>query len=271
MIDMLADDSRYHVGSLLYRVTRGRKQERPRVLVNGTPKTGTTWMLRLVRSIPGHRDAGNFNGQIDRYHSISPGDVVHGHDRHTPELAGILRDNQIRVIVMIRDPRDQVISRVYHIRRDASHAWHRQLSAVSLDEALEACIEGRPGLPSTRALVEISQSWMEGSSDCLCIRYEDLLRDTLGEFRRVLETLPVGLPDGLVNAIVKRNHFARLAAGHRFWMQTTRQANGNSHSHFRKGIAGDWHNHFKPHHIERFNALVGDKLVELGYENERPG
>jgi hypothetical protein len=37
-------------------------------------------------------------------------------------------------------------------------------------------------------------------------------------------------------------------------------------SHFRKGVAGDWKNHFKPEHKEKFLDLYGDVLLRLGYE-----
>jgi hypothetical protein len=92
-----------------------------KVLVNGSPKTGTTWMLKLVNSIPGSHGLGNFRGEIDRNRTIGPGDVVHGHDWYTPELAQILIENGIKVVLMMRDPRDQLISRVFHIRRDETH------------------------------------------------------------------------------------------------------------------------------------------------------
>lgn len=266
MLSRLKDDGRYHLGSLFYRTLRGSGQAPGSVLVNGTPKCGTTWMLLLVGSLPGYRVVGNFQGQIERYGQMRPGEVVHGHDRHSAKLADLLCRNGIKVVVLIRDPRDQLVSRVYHIRRDSGHAWHQALADMSVDEALMACIEGRPGLPSTRALFDISQSWMNSASDCLCVRYEALLDDTAGEYRRVLDFLGVRLPGGLLETIVRRNRFSRLATGRRFWKPAAEAGASNTQSHFRKGIAGDWRNHFKPEHVERFKVLVGDKLIELGYE-----
>ena len=37
-------------------------------------------------------------------------------------------------------------------------------------------------------------------------------------------------------------------------------------SHFRKGMAGDWINHFTREHTEAFHAHFGDLLIRLGYE-----
>jgi hypothetical protein len=38
-------------------------------------------------------------------------------------------------------------------------------------------------------------------------------------------------------------------------------------SHYRKGIAGDWKNHFTEKHKQLFKDRYGDLLVKLGYEN----
>ena len=38
-------------------------------------------------------------------------------------------------------------------------------------------------------------------------------------------------------------------------------------SHYRKGVAGDWANHFKPQHKEYFKKNYNDVLLKLGYES----
>lgn len=244
----------------------GGRNPQQKVLVNGSPKTGTTWMLKLVSSIPGYREVGNFDGEIQRYNSVQAGEVVHGHDWYTPELAELLARNQIKVIVLMRDPRDQLISRVFHIRRVENHLWHQRLSEVSLDEAIMLCIEGRDGLPGTRTMIELTQSWLNSGFDQVVVRYEELINDPRGQFQRVLDYLEVKLPDDLLKAIITRNQFERLSGGRKFWKQARRQGQEDPQSHFRKGIVGDWKNYLKPEHIVRFKQLAGDKLIELGYE-----
>ena len=51
----------------------GNKQLLRKVLVNGSPKTGTTWVLNMMISMPGYRPAAyadtyNFDGNIELYH-----------------------------------------------------------------------------------------------------------------------------------------------------------------------------------------------------------
>ena len=267
LIDLSSEEIIYSAKSFQYLFLNSGSIKKQKVLVNGSPKTGTTWMLKLVNSIPGYHGLGNFHGEIERYKIIEPGEVVHGHDWYTADLAQIMKDKDIRVVHMIRDPRDQLISRVFHIRRDETHIWHEQLKKSSLDEAIELCIEGREGLPGALTMVELTQSWFKSEIEVIVVRYEKLISDPEIEFRSVLEYLETDLPDDLVTAIIERNQFERLSAGRKFWNKTRRRGQADPKSHFRKGIVGDWQNYLNEAHKAQFKEVAGDKLIELGYEN----
>ncbi len=262
------EELQYALTSLRYQLTHGLRTTPAKVLVNGSPKSGTTWMLKMIASIPGYRDIGNFNGDIQRYHTVQPGDVVHGHDWYTPELKQILEQNNIRVILMIRDPRDQLVSRMFHVRRSAKHAWHERMKEMSIDEALMLCIEGREGLPGMDKMIQLAQTWIDGDAEMLCVRYEELLADPVTHFQQVIHYLGIsGNPD-LAQVVVRRNRFERLSMGKRFWKKARKPGEENANSHFRKGIAGDWRNYLKPEHIARFKEVAGEQLIALGYERD---
>ncbi len=42
----------------------------------------------------------------------------------------------------------------------------------------------------------------------------------------------------------------------------------NTRSFLRKGIIGDWKNHFNLEAREKFNMYAGDQLIRLGYETD---
>lgn len=42
----------------------------------------------------------------------------------------------------------------------------------------------------------------------------------------------------------------------------------DEHSHYRKGVAGDWKNHFEDVHKEKFKEVYGDIPVKLEYEQD---
>lgn len=266
VFSILGEEFQYAAHSLKYRFFGSRARPENKILVNGSPKTGTTWMYRMLASIPGYHFIGNFNGDIQRYHQTPPGSVIHGHDACTPDLIKILHENQIKVVLMLRDPRDQVVSRVFHFRRSHNDRWHNTFIELSDVEAIMACIEGRPGLRSVNDLIGLTQSWLDSEYEILCIKYEDLSLKPLKEFQRVIHYAGINIDHRLASAIVTRNRFERLTIGKKIWKRGRKAGQENSNSHFRKGIIGDWKNYFNEQHKERFKEIAGQKLIEMGYE-----
>lgn len=268
LIHVAGEEIKYNLIYLRQQMA-GANYERAKVLVNGSPKSGTTWMLKMIASLPGYEIVGNFDGDTQRYHSVEPGHVVHGHDWYTPELNDILARNGIKVILMVRDPRDQLVSRMFHVKRSPKHRWHERIQNMSLDEALMVCIEGREGLPGTRTMINLAQSWLHQETAVLCVKYEELLADSVGYFSQALRYIGVTKNvNALSEVIVARNRFERLSMGRRIWQNGRKPGEENAQSHFRKGITGDWKNYMKPAHIEKFKEVAGQQLIELGYEKD---
>jgi sulfotransferase 6B1 len=271
VVTIAGEDMLLGLRSAQYRLGELQLGSQPnRVLVNGSPKSGTTWMVRLLATIPGYRRVGNYRGDLARFSRPPPGAVIHGHEPYTRALADVLAENEIRVILMVRDPRDQMVSRLYHIRRDASHRWHKRMNELSDDEALLHCIEGGPDLEPVTSLITLVQGWQlrEREHPVICVQYERLLANPIAEFRRTLDFLNVKIRQNLLEAIVHRNRFERLAVGKRIWKQPQRPGEANPSSHFRKGIVGDWKNYFGESHRARFKELAGHFLIEMGYEHD---
>ena len=269
IITLTTEELRYTATRALHQLSGDKHLQK--VLVNGSPKTGTTWVLKLMTSTPGYRHAPgyNFQGKLDLYHKMSPGDVVHGHDRYSTELGQILDSEGIKVILTVRDPRDQAVSRMFHIRRDTTHPWHQKIKEMDDDELLMACIEGRAEtLPGVAVMLGLTQTWLEAGDKAFCIRYEDLLSDPVGNFSEILRYLGITARAGLIKAIVERNQFQRLSVGRKIWKTARKPGQQDTASHFRKGIVGDWKNYFKEPHIQRFKEIAGQTLIDLGYEQD---
>lgn len=81
-----------------------------------------------------------------------------------------------------------------------------------------------------------------------------LSRRILGRIRR-----PSGISPEWLLASVYTNRFERQTAGRRPGVEDVM-------SHYRKGVAGDWANHFTDAHKAAFEDRFGDLLVRLGYE-----
>ena len=108
--------------------------------------------------------------------------------------------------------------------------------------------------------VEWVDGWMNGHDPRwgLVVRYEDLLRDPLGGFQGICDHYQADLTTTQVRKIVERHSFQRATG--------RKPGTADAKSFNRKGIAGDWKNHFTPDLKERFKAIAGEALVRYGYE-----
>ena len=200
---------------------------------------------------------------------------------------------------VIRDPRDIIVSGYFSHRN--SHptdglpelARHRErLRAVSKEEGLLLEMDFARG-----TLIDLAQ-WDYDRPEILELRMEELSAKPYEGFVRIfqhLELLPDEEPTAgrRLLALSLRRTLNRLSArpmlrplrrpmpatgeillgavyGNRFEAKTKGRPAGaeDTRSHYRKGVAGDWINHFTPAHTEAFNERFGDLLVKLGYEQD---
>jgi hypothetical protein len=67
------------------------------------------------------------------------------------------------------------------------------------------------------------------------------------------------IPINRIKAINQKLSFDKLSKGRR-------RGSENSHSHYRKGIIGDWKSQFSEVVKSTFKNEYGDLLIQLGYE-----
>ena len=84
--------------------------------------------------------------------------------------------------------------------------------------------------------------------------------ESLGGGRISLPGAPKRLPAERILGIVWENDFSRKAGGRERGREEPR-------SHYRKGVSGDWRNHFKAQHVAYFEEHYGDVLQKLSYED----
>jgi hypothetical protein len=69
---------------------------------------------------------------------------------------------------------------------------------------------------------------------------------------------------------LQRMELLHIIHGHRFAKKAGGRHVGqeDSRSHYRRGEAGDWRNHFSPELAAAFRDRYGELLLMLGYEND---
>lgn len=146
------------------------------------------------------------------------------------------------MILIHRDGRDVVVSDQFFTRdhqgknfsfADAVSSWRRDM------EAHLRCVERYP---------------------VFACGYERLLSDGPAVARELFQFLGLAHDDHLIEDLITRSSF-------RFY--TGRDRGQEDRKRFyRKGVAGDWKNHFTEEDKRAFKALAGDMLIQLGYEKD---
>jgi hypothetical protein len=113
-------------------------------------------------------------------------------------------------------------------------------------------------------LHEFVRAWKQRPG-ALWVRYEDCLADAEAELTRLVQGLGLALDRSEVRKAVEANSFenATRARG-----QARKRGDADPGAFERKGIAGDWKNHFDARACELLERYEGETLRALGYERD---
>lgn len=281
---------------------------RPLLCYFGHHKCASTWIHSILENVcvdSGWRfaylyHARNFGGDLTRYVRDERTDFVSYVNADWQHVRGL---PPFRGFHVVRDPRDILVSGYFSHKN--SHPTddfpelpeHRaRLQSASKADGLHLEME----FVFTRQVFAEMASWNYEQEHVLELRTEDLTADPYRGFLRIFEhfgvldethlgkrrqlplllsqmlnilhkqhpaLMPLRFPQDRVPAdrllgIVHDQRFSNFAGG-----RNAGQA--DEKSHYRKGVAGDWKNHFDPEHVAHFKRSYNDLLLELGYE-ERP-
>lgn len=163
-----------------------------------------------------------------------------------------------RAIVVLRDPRDRLVSEIFSQLYSHGNDPFVAVERASMQNAdhMQELIAKRIG--SFGAILRCYVTWNGClDDDVFYLRYEDLIDDQVEHFGRIVRWLGWSVPDSVVRDVV---------AGHSFETRTgRRRGEDDIYSHHRKGVAGDWRNHFLRSHGEAWERMFPGVLRSIGY------
>ena len=254
--------------------TYGERYPHPVLFIAGLPKSGTTWLERMVSSFPGYHellipDVARHELRTGGSHDFElPDDLFSRFDRMlvltkmhvhgSPHNTAVLHDAGVPYVVLFRDLRDVAISNYFYVRQTPWHLEYDVYADCDLESGLEAFAERTLG-----PYADWVRSWHDNHQpeSGLIVRYEEMLDDSHAVLRSIVDHFKLDADDALVNQIVEANQFKRLAAGRESGEQS-------ESSFFRKGVAGDWKNQFTPRLRDVYKRVIGDFLIDYGYEED---
>jgi hypothetical protein len=257
----------------------------PRVLLTSLPKAGSHLLTSVLRRLPKmmfsgiHASLADFRSTTGRngsrgsvevdwsqvravLASVRDGQFVTAHFPMRSQLALLLEELDYTSILLLRDPRDVVVSHAFYVLKSPRHFLHERYTSAlqNSDERLMASITGLPPDDSGRGLISIARrldgymGWLQDPRTHVT-RFERLVgRDGGGdpveqreEILAVARAVDREVSDGTAEKL-----------GVEVWSPRS--------STFRKGSIGDWINHFNAEHKAAFKDLAGRHLIDMGYE-----
>ncbi|MFY0626297.1 MAG: sulfotransferase domain-containing protein [Reichenbachiella sp.] len=179
---------------LLPFVTIKDYENRPPILVNSFPKSGTHLLMQIVESLPDHSQYGNFLASTPSFSfkevdpkrmaqsilKILPGEIVGGHIHCSEEVKKAISQINCFHLFIFRDARDVTVSEAYYLGN--MNRWHKMskhFRALSTDlDRVKLSLYGMPDknidYPNVCERFAKYSDWL-GSDNVICFKYEDFI------------------------------------------------------------------------------------------------
>ena len=259
--------------------------------VQGLWRSGTSWMGRMLNSLPEayvcphelhgfmrmfevsqfgeslaenpflreRYDAGRragFLAMLLHFHrQEKPGAVRIGERSPGADVAALKASfPESKMLIVLRDGRDACVSQAFLGMQTGLHAGViDERSQVSPEYALPLAAMYARYIPEYFALKAAYPD------DVLLVRYEDLRRDPVAEMSRVLTWFEADIDEAGVRELCGRHSFAS---------ETSAQDDGQRW--MRRGSVGDWERHLSAECAASYERIAGRALEMAGYTLSRP-
>jgi hypothetical protein len=234
----------------------------------GHHKCGTSWITKIVEDVC---RAARLKFVSHHYETFFDGDILALRVREPFDFwnyinadVNFTREVDLRAFHVVRDPRDVIVSAYFsHLYSHSDAGWARlrhyrpYLRSLSKHDGLLAEME------FNALFIAHMLMWDYSRPNILEVHFEDLAAAEEEGFEKIfrfLDLVPRSVSVEQMRAIVARHSFIQLSGGRPAGVE-------DAASHYRKGVVGDWRNHFEPAHVEYFKKLYNPVLLKLGYES----
>jgi hypothetical protein len=189
---------------------------------------------------------------------VPEGGFVTAHCIYTPELAGLFHEGGMRVVCILRDPRDVAVSQMHYLKQLKNHFAHEEYMALPSDrERLMVSIRGGElGGQGLQPLAERYGRFLgwERAGGAVMVRFEDLVGPEGGGSEEA-QRLAVGRVAMHLGVPVEERTIGLVG-----------QSLFGAGRTFRKGQIGGWREEFTAEHEQALEEAAGPLLAELGYQ-----
>ncbi|XP_023370454.1 sulfotransferase 6B1-like [Otolemur garnettii] len=227
------------------------------------PKSGTHWVAEVIGSIP--------NAKMTVTSPIEFGDIskfeelkMHSKRRVIPThlnydmLPRNIKQNQCKIIYVIRNPKDTAVS-LFHYYRDNPNLPCIETWAVFLELFLRGDVVYGSWFDHV-----LSWEKHKDNKNILIISYEEMKKDLSKSIRKMTTFLDINVSDSEINKIAWKTSFNEMknnaAKENHDANHTICALTSNRNLVFRKGAVGDWINYFTSKQKRVFDELFTQRM-----------
>jgi len=245
--------------------------------VVGYPKSGNTWLCFLLAYCLNAEyddlDAPGIHPQQEYQRRYVKGGLEH--PSYQGQLGRVLKTHDLElpansqhqpVVYLLRDGRDVMVSYFFYRRKLAAEGSgiKKQLTKfrnlLTTKSVEPSCHDFSAFLQKyTDEWVTHLSTWLERSPQVV-IRYEDLKTEPVKTLQTAFGQLNVEIAPAIIEQGLDIFDFQKLSQ--------RREGEEDRSSFFRKGIAGDWKNHFADTDLEYFTRRAEDVMNQAGYSSQ---
>jgi len=230
------------------------------VFIVGYMKSGTTWFRNLAASVIYGLDSPHIPfavvWELIPNHGPTKPYYKRYHDPMYFKVHDFPRPQYQRVVFLVRDGRDVVVSLAHHLQ----NVYKQEIDLLQLTKGKYSRFGGK------YAWYDHAAAWLANpfQAEMMTIKFENLKNDPIPELRRFCEFVRLERDDAALANAVKfasfenmRDREERLGMDYRTWPKDR---------HFvRKGQVGSHKNEMPPEILEVFLRKAGGTLRQLGY------
>ncbi|XP_075771560.1 sulfotransferase 2B1-like isoform X2 [Pelodiscus sinensis] len=236
------------------------------------PKSGSNWMIEILsliwqqgdpswcRSVP-IWERGSWleaPGSLEKLKATKPPRFISSH-LPIQLFPKSFWGSKAKVIYTIRNPKDVLVS-LHHYCKLMSFLEEPE----SLEELLGAFLQGEVQFGSWFDHVK---GWLglRGRENFFCISYEELQEDLRGSVGRICRFLGKDLADAALASVVQNASFQAMRDNPmaNYSLVPDNILDKTKGSFLRKGVVGDWKNHFTVAQSERFGRAYREQMQDL--------
>ncbi len=225
------------------------------------PKCGSHLIIHMLNEMLQKDDQRQLNTDFDVFlkeFNIAErkGTYLSTHQLCTPEAVDLIRERGYKVIFVIRDPRDQLVSLMYF---NQNGYWpHLPMNDFTVEEKITELITGEHfGFYCYEESYARRIGWIDLGPDITYVTTFEKLIGRRGGGSDELQIQELMNIAGHIGVPLNRKKCKMIA----------KKAFGKDYT-FRKGQIGSWKSHFTEENKALYKQYYGQELIGLGYETD---